>query len=44
MLFGCDHRGPEGRRGRRTAIDLRDLSQDVDRSTMSQPLTPGQLL
>jgi hypothetical protein len=27
-----------------SAVDLRNLSQGVDRSTMSQPLTPGQLL
>jgi hypothetical protein len=44
MLFGRDRREPVGPRGRRSAVDLRDLSQDVDRSTMSQPLTPGQLL
>ena len=43
MLFGCNHREPEGRHGsppapaggsRLLAVDLRCLSQDVDRSTI----------
>ena len=43
-LFGCTLRAAHRRRGRLSFVDLRFQRHDVDAITMSQPLTPGQLL